>query len=184
MKRVWSYLYRQYGFSRIFSDGYGMEFGKDKCASLVLKKGKITKFDGISLPDGNVMKGLIEGAGYKYLGLLQANQIRYTEVKKKVKAEYLRRVCKVLESKLNGGNRIKGIDTGAVSLLRYSTAFIDWNCAELTQLDRITGKLMTMHNAVHPKSNVDRLFIFRKDGGRGLQGVFFSIHLIYTQTQY
>ena len=34
---------------RIFSDQFGMEFGIDKCAILVLKRGKITKFDGISL---------------------------------------------------------------------------------------------------------------------------------------
>ena len=37
------------------------------------------------------MKGLIEGAGYKYLGIIQADQIRYTEMKE--------RVCKVLETK-------------------------------------------------------------------------------------
>ena len=47
-----------------------MEFGKDKYAALILKRGKITKFDGISLPDGKVIKGLIEEAGYKYQGIL------------------------------------------------------------------------------------------------------------------
>ena len=120
---------------RIFSDDIGMKFGMDKCAILVLKRGKITKFDGISLPDGRVMKALIEGAGYKYLGILQADQIRYTQMKEKVKVEYLRRVRKVLETKLNGGNIMKGVSTWAVSLLRYSAAFIDWNCTELTQLD-------------------------------------------------
>ena len=52
---------------RIFSDDLGMKFGIDKCATLVLKRGKITKFDGISLPDRKVMKALIEGASYKYL---------------------------------------------------------------------------------------------------------------------
>ena len=78
-------------------------------------------------------------------------------MKEKVKAEYLRRVRKVLETKLNGGNIIKGINTCTVSLLRYSAAFIDWICTELTQLDRRTRKLMTMHNALHPKSNVDCL---------------------------
>ena len=43
--------------------------------SIVLVRGKITKFDGISLPNGRVMKGLSEGAGYKYLCILQAGQI-------------------------------------------------------------------------------------------------------------
>ena len=82
-------------------------------------------------------------------------------MKKKVKAEYLRRVCKVLETKLNGDNIIKGINTWALSLLRYSAAFIDWNCTELTQLDQRTRKSATMHNALHPKSNVDCLYIPR-----------------------
>ena len=53
---------------QIFSNDIGMECGIYKCATLVLKRGKITNFDGILLPDGRVMKGLIEGAGYKYLG--------------------------------------------------------------------------------------------------------------------
>ena len=96
---------------RIFSDDIGVGFGIDKCAKLFLKRGKITKFYGISLPDGTVMKGLIEGAGYKYLGIPQADQIRYTKMKEKVKAKYRRRVPKVLETKLNGGNIIKGINT-------------------------------------------------------------------------
>ena len=64
---------------------------------------------------------------------------------------------KVLETNLNGGNIIKEISIWEVSLLRYSAAFIDWNCEELTQLDRRTRKLMTMHNALHPKINVDPL---------------------------
>ena len=54
---------------RIFNDDLGMKFGINKYATLVLKRGKITKFDGISLPDRRVMKALIEGAGYKYLQL-------------------------------------------------------------------------------------------------------------------
>ena len=41
---------------QIFSDDIGMEFGIDKCAMLVLKRVEITKFDGISLPDGKLMK--------------------------------------------------------------------------------------------------------------------------------
>ena len=85
---------------RISSDDIGMEFGIDKCATLVLKREKITKFDEISLADGRFMKRLIEGAGYKYLVILQADQIRYTKMKEKVKAENLRRVRKVLETKL------------------------------------------------------------------------------------
>ena len=111
---------------RIFSDDNGMEFGIGKCATSVLKRGEMTKFEGISLPDGKVMKGLIEGAGYKYLGIIQTDQIRYTEIKKKVKTEYLRGVRKVLETKLNGGNIIKGINIcGQYLFSGTQAAFID-----------------------------------------------------------
>ena len=37
---------------------------------------------------------------------------------------------------------------------------------------------MTMHNALHPKSNVDRLYISRNEGGRGLHGVEEAVKLI------
>ena len=57
------------------------------------------------------MKGLIEGAGYKYLSILQADQIWYTEIKEKMKGEYLRRFSKGLETKLNGGYIVKSINT-------------------------------------------------------------------------
>ena len=60
----------------------------------------------------------------------------------------------------------------------YSAAFLDRNCTELTQLHQRTRKLMTMHNALHQKSNVDRLYILRKEGGRGLQGVEEAVKLI------
>ena len=36
---------------------------------------------------------------------------------------------------------------------------------------------MTMHNALHPKSNVDSLYIPKKEGGRGLQGITESVKL-------
>ena len=57
------------------------------------------------------MKRLIEGVGYKYLGIIKADQVQYTEMKEEVTAEYLRRVCKVLEAKLNGVNITKEINT-------------------------------------------------------------------------
>ena len=45
---------------RIFSTDIGMHFGIDKCAMLVMKKGKIVKLDGIQLPNDKVIKSLKE----------------------------------------------------------------------------------------------------------------------------
>ena len=53
-------------------------------------------------------------------------------------------------------------------LLRYSAAFIRWRKCELQAIDRKTRKLFTIYGGLHPMSDVDRLYIIRKDGGRGL----------------
>ena len=47
-----------------------MEFGLPKCGVLVMKRGKVVKSEGISMPIGKMMKNIEEG-GYKYLGILE-----------------------------------------------------------------------------------------------------------------
>ena len=47
---------------------------------------------------------------------------------------------------------------------------INWTKNELQQLDRKTRKKLTMYGAFHPKSNVNRLYLTRQEGGRGLIG--------------
>ena len=90
------------------------------------------------------------------------------KMKEKLSKEYFRRVRKLLESKLNSRNLVKGITTWAASLMRYSAPFLDWTVDELKAIDRRTRKLLTMHKTFHPKDDVDRLYVGRKDGGRGL----------------
>ena len=38
-------------------------------------------------------------------------------------------------------------------------------------MDQRTRKLMTMHKALHPRDDVDRLYVSRKEGGRGLASI-------------
>ena len=59
---------------RIFSEDVGMVFGLDKCAVLVMKRGKMVRIEGIELPD---RKGIREVNldGSKYLGVLQLDSI-------------------------------------------------------------------------------------------------------------
>ena len=91
-------------------------------------------------------------------------------MKLNVSKEYIRKLRKVLKSKLNGGNLVRGVNAWAVSLLRYSAAFVSWRKSELQALDRKTRKLFTIYGALNPKSDVDRLYIPRK-GGRGLTSI-------------
>ena len=82
---------------------------------------------------------------YKYLGILEADTIKQVEMKENIKKEYLRRTRKILETKLWSRNLLNGINTWAVSLVRYSGPFLKWTRDELKQMEQRTRKLMTMH---------------------------------------
>ena len=75
----------------------------------------------------------------------------------------------MLEIKLNSQDVFNAINTWAgdvfSSILRAvkasTTEGIGWR----------TRQLLTMHDELHPKSNVDRLYLSRSEGSRGLIGV-------------
>ena len=114
------------------------------------------------------MKALRDGEGYKYLGILQAHDLQKKKMEIKVLNEYKRRVRKIVKTKLNGRNIVKGINTWAIPVLRYSAPFLSWTKTELQSIDGKTRKLLTMHNGLHPRSDVNRFYIPRKVGERGL----------------
>ena len=161
----------------VYSEDIGMEFGIEKCAMLVMGKGKIMKSVGIELPDGKVIKSLQEGESYLYLRIFEADKFLEEKMKLNVSKEYIRRLKNVLKSKLNGGNLVRGVNTWAVSLIRYSAAFVSWRKSELQAIDRKTREMFTMYKALHPKSDVDRLYIPTKEGGRGLISIEDSVEL-------
>ena len=125
----------------------------------------------MELPNHDRIRTLEEIETYKYLGILEADTIRQVQMKDAIRKEYLRRTRKLLETKLPSRNLIKGINTWAVPLVRYLGPFLKWTREELKQMDQRTKKLKTMHKALSPKDDVDRLYVSRKEGGRGLASI-------------
>ena len=97
------------------------------------------------------------------------------EMKDKIRKEYLRRTIKLLETNISSRNLIKRINTWAVPLVRCSGPFLKWTKDELKQMDQRTRKQMTMHKALHPRDDIDRLNVSRKEGGRGLASIEDSV---------
>ena len=125
----------------------------------------------MELPNQGKIRMLGENETYKYLGILEADTIKQVQMKDKVKKKYLRRTRKLLVTKLSSRNLIKGINTWAVPLVRYSEPFLKWTRDVLKQMDQRIKKLMTMHQAIYPWDDVDRQYVSRKEGGRGLAGI-------------
>ena len=82
----------------------------------------------MELPNQNKIRTLAENETYKYLGILEV------EMKDGIQKEYLRR--KLFETKLSSRNLIKGINTWAVPLARYSGPFLKWTRNELQPKER------------------------------------------------
>ena len=158
----------------MLSTDMGIEFGIRKCGLLILKRGKIVRHQGIELPNGETMKE-VEQEGYTYLGIVELDKIKESEMKEKTIKEYKRRLRLILKSKLNGKNKITAINTWAVAIFKYGAGVIDWKESELKRVDRKTRKTLTMYGAMHPKGDVDRLYIKRNEGGRGLSSVEYAV---------
>ena len=56
-----------------------------------------------------------------------------------------------------------------------------WTREELQQMDQRTRKLMTTCKALHPRDDIDRLYVFRKEAGRGLTSIEDNINTLIRQ---
>ena len=126
-----------------------------------MKSGKWHLTDGMELSNQENIRMLGEKETNKYLGILEADIIQQVEIKEKIQ-EHLRRTRKLLKTKLLSRNLIKGMITWAVPLVIYSVPFLKWT-KELKQMDQRIRKLMTMHKALHPRDDIDRLYVSRKE---------------------
>ena len=69
-----------------------MQFGVKKCQVLIMKRGRQIKSDGVKIPGNNIITSLQENDGYKYLGVLQNDEVKEKEMKEMVTKEYKGRV--------------------------------------------------------------------------------------------
>jgi hypothetical protein len=160
---------------KMISSDIGMEFGLDKCARLSMKAGKISEEGDLPMYDGTAIKELDSDRSYKYLGIPQTDITNKDVATETAKREYFRRIRLILKSELNAGNTVRAVNTWALPVMRYTAGIVDWTVAELQEADRKTRKLLTMHGAFNLNGDVDRLYIERRNGGKGLLQVEQSI---------
>ena len=81
------------------------------------------------------------------------------EMKRKVKEAYQKRVKLLMKTHHDGKNLFEALITWAISVIRYSAAFLDWMKEETKELDLWTRKQLIAGRTLHPKSNVMRIYI-------------------------
>ena len=146
-----------------FSDDISMSFGLDKCAVVHLKAGKIS-----NSPEVKGIPILQNEESYKYLGVIENDQILHDNAKVIAKKEFIERVRNILKTELTSKNTSDAIRTFAMPVLRYGFGVLKWTKAELRGIDRTVRKTLTKGKYHHPKSNTHRLHLSRNKGGRGM----------------
>ena len=84
----------------------------------------------------------------------------------------------MLQSELNAKNKLEAAKTLAIPVVSYSFNVASWNLEEIKRIDRKIRKLMTANRMHHPKADVTRMYIPRKEGRRGM----INLELTYKTT--
>ena len=74
----------------------------------------------------------------------------------------------ITKPELHAINRMEAINTLATPVVTYSFNIVDWKMEEIRKLDRKSRKLLTMERMHHSRADVDRMYLPRNKGGRGL----------------
>ena len=147
-----------------------MKFGIDKCGVLAMKRGKEVECNGIELENEERI-GQIGEEGYKYLGILEEGDICQEEMKENIRKEYFKKLRATLFWQLNAKYVFQAINTWVVPTFQYSADIVEWTKEEVKEMDRKTRKIITMYGELHPRSNVERLYLPRNEGSRGLVSI-------------
>jgi hypothetical protein len=113
-----------------------MDFGLEKCAKIIFKKGKLIQSQNLMIDINREIQELQQGKTYKYLGTEESEGMQHQQMKERLKQEYRRRLRMILKSEVNARNKITAIGALAVPVLRYSFGIINWIIEEIKQIDK------------------------------------------------
>jgi len=143
-----------------------MVFGIENCKTLCIAEGKLEMRNFTTEDDA--MGAMNEDDMYRYLGHMQAKQIKHARMKQKVGEEYLNRTKSVFKTKLNGKNTIKAINVYGTPVLTVSFGIVKWTATDLEKLQTKMRTLRTRYRFHHPRAAKERLTLPRQMGGREL----------------
>ena len=144
-----------------------MKFGQDKHAYIYIVRG-IQKSLGTKLSiNGTDIEELDSGETYTYLGQDEDIGFKGELNKQRVTKEYLRRVRQIWNSELYSRNKVLAHNIFAIPVLTPTFGILEWTKQDLDDLDIKTRKILTACASFHINSDIDRLYCYRKYGGRG-----------------
>ena len=99
----------------------------------------------------------------------------------------------ILKSELSSKHTFEAINSYPIPALSHGFPVLDWTITELDIIDSETRKMLQQYHAMHSQSEVTRLYLPRKTGGRGLINITnpyknaiinFSSYLLNSEEQF
>ncbi|GJQ79579.1 hypothetical protein Trydic_g16423 [Trypoxylus dichotomus] len=146
----------------------GMTFNANKCAIYHLECGRsVVEGEIVSLLNGSTIQHLQRNNSYTHLGIKQREVHDIMTVKATLVERYKKTLRTIWMSELRAKHKSKATNMLAVPIVSHTFASIRWNVDEINQLDRDTRKTLTMCRGLYPNASVHRLYLPRREGGRG-----------------
>lgn len=150
----------------------GMTMGLRKCAVAHMRWGRCQGDEDLVLPEDRKVSCLDSEESYKYLGIMQLFEPKLRKVKKQLTEEYLRQLNVIWSTELSTRHKVNATNTWAVALFRYSFPSVRWYRRALMILDKDTRSVLRSFQSQHWNAALERVYLPRCEGGRGLHQLF------------
>ena len=90
---------------------------------------------------------------------------------KRVMKEYLTRTKTIWQSELSSFNKVIAHNTFAIPVIKTTVGIIDWTIEEIKEINVRTRKQLTTTGNFHLNGDVNKLYLRRSQGRRGLKMV-------------
>ena len=152
----------------------GMELGLRKCAVAHMEKGKVVQCEDFLLPEDRTIAAVSGGETYRYLGIEQVFKSDHEGTRRKLTKAYVKRLRRIWSSDLNAKHKASATVGWAVSMFRYFFNHVLWTKGALVALDRKTRSVIRQYKGHHLPAALERLYLPRRQGGRGLMSLQWS----------
>ena len=140
-----------------FSKDIGMTFGKDKCAFMEIRKGKmISNLEPLVINNLKI-KPIQHGDSYRYLGTDENISYSGPLNKEKICKEYLYRIRKIWLPELTDFNKMIAHNSFAIPIFTTVVGILHWIIKEINDVDVKTRKVLTMTGSFHPNGDIGKL---------------------------
>ena len=157
----------------------GACYGVSKCAEIIFEHGKMIKGEGLQILEERMQTmNPDENEICKFLRVEQADGIKTKAVFERVKAEVMKRVRMLIDTKLNNANLISAINAEVIPVASYPMNICKFSNGELNQLYQVIKKELRAKNMLSRQVSDERLYLIWEAGGRGLK----SMKDVYKET--